>query len=202
MRKLLENFFTVAALVGTEAWFLKGYFSNQPDFEPALAFIAALGAALAKDPIRARFVSSEEPASVHDKELFRSFTNLLLPNETSKFFKEHDFGGPFPKSEVAPLYSFVNSWGSVDKEFLDEKLELKRKAIYALAGELVNEIGSRTVPIRSGDFISVFSDQQRATGQPRPISVIEDAKILNEKSSLFASKYEEFVRLCKVKLEK
>ena len=202
MRKFVEDFFALVALVGTEAWFLKGYFAEQPDFEPALAFLAVLGVVLAKDPIRAGFAAPEKTISAHDKELFRAFTDLLPPNQTTRFFKEHDFGGPFAKSDVAPLYSFVETWDSVDREFLDEELEKKRKAIYALASELAHEIAGRTVPLRSGDFISVFSDQQRATGQPRPASVIEDAKVLNEKSSSFVPKYEEFIRLCKVKLEK
>jgi hypothetical protein len=202
MRKFIVDLFALATLVGTEAWFLKCYFANQPDFEPALAFLAALGVVLAKDPLRARLAAPEKTASVHDQELFRAFTDLLPPNQTSRFFGEHDFGGPFSKSDVAPLYLFVETWGSVDKEFLDKELEAKRKAIYSLASELANEISSRTIPLRSRDLISVFSDQQRATGQPRPASVIEDAKVLNEKSSFFVPKYEEFVRLCKGKLEK
>lgn len=202
MRKFIEDLFALAALVGTEAWFLNGYFANQPEFEPALAFLAALGFVLAKYPLRARLVAPEKSASAHDKELFRAFTDLLPPNQTTRFFKEHDFGGSFSRSDVAALYSFVKTWDSVDKEFLDEELEAKRKVIYSLASELANEIAGRTVPVRSGDQISVFSDQQRATGQPRPASVIADAKVLNEKSSMFVPKYEEFVRLCKGKLEK
>lgn len=202
MRKFVEDFFAVVFLVGTEAWFLKGYFAGQPDFEPGLAFLAALGAILAKDPIRAHFASPQEGSSTHDKALFQLFLSALPPNQTTSFFKEHDFGGSFPKSAVAPLYSFVSTWGSVDKEFLDEDLEKKKEALYSFASELSNEIACRTVPLTSGDFVSVFSDQQRATGQPRPESVIEDAKVLNEKSALFVPIYEDFIRTCKVRLEK
>jgi hypothetical protein len=202
MRKFVEDFFAVAFLVGSEAWFLKGYFAGQPDFEPGLAFLAALGAILAKDPIRARFASSQEGSSSHDKALFQSFLSALPPNQTTSFFKEHDFGGSFQKSAVAPLYAFVSTWGSVDNEFLDEDLEKKKKALYSFASELSSEIACRTVPLRNGDLVSVFSDQQRATGQPRPESVIEDAKVLNEKSAQFVPMYEDFVRACKAKLEK
>ena len=202
MRKFVEDFFAVAFLVGTEAWFLKGYFAGQPDFEPGLAFLAALGAILAKDPIRAHFASPQERSSTHDKALFQSFLSALPPNQTTSFFKEHDFGGSFSKSAVAPLHSFVSTWGSVDKEFLDEDLEKKKKALYSFASELSNEIAYRTFPLRSGDHFSVFSDQQGATGQPRPESVIEDAKVLNEKSALFVPMYEDFIRTCKVRLEK
>jgi len=147
MRKFVEDCFSVAFLVGSEAWFLKGYFSGQPDFEPGLAFLAALGAILAKDPIRVRFASSQEGGSSHDKALFQSFLSALPPNQTTSFFKEHDFGGSFPKPAVAPLYSFVSTWGSVDKEFLDEDLEKKKKALYSFASELANEIACRTVPL-------------------------------------------------------
>jgi hypothetical protein len=202
MRIFAQDFFAVAFLVGTEAWFLKGYFAGQPDFEAGLAFLAALGAILAKDPIRARFASPQKGGSFHDRTLFQSFLSALPPNQTTSFFKEHDFGGSFPKSAVAPLYSFVSTWGSVDKEFLDKELEKKKKALYSFASELSNEIASRTVPLKSGELVSVFSDQQRATGQPRPASVIEDAKVLNEKSALFVPMYEDFIRICKVKLEK
>ena len=203
MRKFVEDFFAVAFLVGSEAWFLKGYFVGQPDFEPGLAFLAALGAILAKDPIRAHFASSSpEGSSPHDKALFQSFLSALPPNQTTSFFKEHDFGGSFQKSAVVPLHAFVSTWSSVDKEFLDEDLEKKKKALYTFASELSGEIACRTVPLRNGDLVSVFSDQQRATGQPRPESVIEDAKVLNEKSAQFVPMYEEFIRACKAKLEK
>ena len=202
MRKFVEDFFAIAVLVGAEAWFLKGYFAGQPDFEPGLAFLVALGAVLAKDPIRTHFASPKEGGANHDKALFQSFLNALPPNQTTSFFKEHDFGGSFHKSAVAPLYSFVSNWGTVDKEFLDEDLEKKKKAFYSFASELSGEIACRTVPLRNGDLVSVFSDQQRASGRPRPGSVIEDAKALNEKSAQFVPMYENFVRACKAKLEK
>ena len=46
MRPLVENIFAVGAVIGTEAWFLHGYFAGKPEFEPAIAFIAALGVLL------------------------------------------------------------------------------------------------------------------------------------------------------------
>lgn len=202
MQKFVEDLFAVVLLVGTEAWFLNGFFAGQPDFESGLAFLAALGVVLAKDPVRAHFAPRLETNSGHDKELFQSFLNLLPPNQTTRFFREHDFGGSFSKSDVAPLHAFVETWNSVDKEFLDRELEEKRKALYSFASQLATEISGRTVPINAGDFCSVFSDQQRATGQPRPAHVIEDARVLNEKSLLFVPIYEEFVRLCKAKLER
>lgn len=201
MRKFIEDLFAIAMLIGTEAWFLKGYYAGQSDFEPALAFVASLGVLLAKDPIRAHFKPADGNTN-HDQQLFQSFLNVLPPNQTTRFFKEHDFGDSFLKSDVAPLYAFVETWDSVEKEFLDKELESKRNSLYALASELASEIAGRTVPLRGGDFVSVFSDQQRASGQPRPDSVINDAKVINGKASQFVPKYEEFVRICRSKLAK
>lgn len=200
MRKFIEDLFALALLIGAEAWFLKGYFAGQPDFEPALAFLAALGVILAKEPVRAHFARSPESASVHDQALLRAFLEALPPNQTTRFFKEQDFGASFPRAAVTPLHDFVAAWGSVDKEFLDGELEQKRKALYAFASDLASEIAARTVPLRDTEFMGVFSDQQRATGLPRPDSVIEDARVLNDKSSSFVPVYENFVRTCKARL--
>lgn len=202
MRKFIEDLVAVALVVGAEAWFLKGYFADKPEFEPALAFLGALGVLLAKEPVRARFTSAHESAAAHDKELFQEFLDLLPPNQTTAFYKEHDFGGSFRRSAVQPLFAFAGIWRSVDKEFLDRDLEEKRRSLHKFASELVDEIAARTVPLRNSDLASVFSDQQRMTGEPRPPSVIEDAKVLNEKSSLFVPMYEDFVRTCRAKLAK
>ena len=114
MRKTLEDLFAITILVGTEAWFLKGYFAGQAEFEAGLAFLAALGGVILKDPIRAHFSPPQEDSSSHDKALFKLFLDALPPLQTTRFFKEHDFGGSFPKPAVAPLHAFVSTWGCVD----------------------------------------------------------------------------------------
>ena len=198
MRLFIENLFAVSALVGTEAWFLKGFFAGQPDFEPALAFVAALGVLLAKEPLKARFKSTGGARS-HDQQLFQSFLNALPTEPTIRFLKDHDFGGSFDKQSIKPLNDFVYTWESVEKEFLDTEVEKQKKILFSLASKLASEIAGRTVPLRDGNYLSVYSDQQRASNQSRPASVIEDAKLLNATASEFVPKYEEFVRFCRSK---
>ena len=198
MRLFIENLFAVLVLVGTEAWFLKGYFAGQPDFEPALAFVVALGVLLAKEPLKARFKSTESARS-HDQKLFQAFLNALPAEPTIRFLKDHDFGGSFDKKAIKPLNDFVYTWESVEKEFLDTKVEKQKKILFSLASKLASEIAGRTVPLRDGNYLSVYSDQQRASSQSRPASVIEDAKLLNATASAFVPKYEEFVRFCRSK---
>jgi hypothetical protein len=199
LRRFVEDLFAVAVLVGAEAWFLKGYFSGQPDFEPAIAFVAALGILLAKEPLRAKFSGGSYDRR-HDQTLFQEFLRALPVEPTVRVLKEYDFGDSVRKQAIAPLYEFSDTWDSVQKEFLDKKLEKERKALFALARELATEIARRTVPVGDQEFISVYSDQQRASGHGRPPHVLEDARVLNEKASAFVPKYEAFVRLCRERL--
>lgn len=200
MKGFIETLFAIIALVGAEAWFLAGYYSGSPDYEPALAFLAALGFILARDSIRAKFAKPGN-GQAHDKELFNSLLAALPPNQTSRFFREHDFGGSFQSADVKPLYRFADTWESVENEFLDQELERKNKDFYKVALDLASEISGRTVPLKGNTLSSVYSDNQRNTGGPRPPSVIEDAKVLNLKSAEFVKKYEEFVRVCRAKLK-
>jgi hypothetical protein len=199
MRAFLENLFSVSILVGTEAWFLDGYFSGTPEYEPAIAFIAALAVILGKDSVRAQ-LSKKPEVRVHDRELFERFLNMLPPSQTSRFFKEHDFGGSFARAEVENIYRFADTWKSVENEFLDPELESENKKLYETAFELAQEISGRTVPLKESSLASVYSDNQRASGGARPASVIEDAKVINLKASEFVAVYEAFVRLCRTKL--
>jgi hypothetical protein len=199
LKQFVENLFAVSALVGAEAWFLKGYFSGQPDFEPAIAFVAALGILLAKEPLRARF-SAGSSNRRHDQALFQEFLRALPVEPTVRVLKEHDFGDSVRRQAITPLYEFSDTWDSVEKEFLDKKLEKERKALFALARELANEIARRTVPVGGQDYISVYSDQLRASEHGRPSHVLVDAHFLNAKALAFVPKYEAFVRLCRERL--
>lgn len=200
MKGFIVNLFAIIALVGTEAWFLQGYFSGNPEYEPALAFLAALGVLIANGPVLAKLVKPVN-GQAHDKALFEKLLAALPPNQTSRFFKEHDFGGSFLRTEVTPLYQFADNWKSVENEFLDQELESKNKEFYQCALEFASEITSRTVPLKGSLHSSVYSDNQRSAGGPRPPSVIEDAKVLNLKSVEFVKKYEDFVRACRAKLK-
>jgi hypothetical protein len=200
LKQFLEDLFSVAALVGTEAWFLKGYFAGQPEFEPGIAFTVALGVVIAKDPIRAR-LSGKSSVLQHDQALFNELLRVLPTEPTIRTLKEHDFGGPLRRSSITPLYEFNTTWDSVENEFVDQELEQGRKELHAAASDLAMEIAGRTVPTRNQDHISVYSDAQRVeTRGLRPPEVVEDARVLNEKASAFVPKYEAFIRLCRKKL--
>jgi hypothetical protein len=201
MRQFVENLVAVAALIAAETWFLEGYFAGKPEFEPAIALIAAVGAVLLREPIRSAF-SKPSQTSSHDSSLFEEFMKILPHEPTIRLLKEQNFGDAVRKKSIDPLFDFAHVWESVEKEFLDAELEKERKALHAAACKLAQEVAGRTVPVRMEGFISVFSDRQREGGQPRPPEVLEDARVLNELASAFVPQYERFVRLCRSKLHK
>lgn len=198
MRITIENIIIVLSLILFEAWFISGYFSGNLEFEPAIGFFVALGALFTKDKIKEKLGFGGESNS-HDLALFEVFQQVFPVEPTLRLLKETDFGNSFPIESIQPLYRFVDSWGAVDKEFLNKKLEKERKSIYSAAKDLALEFAKQTVPIGKGDYLSVFPDNLR--GGPRPDHVIESAKILNEKSNEFTPKYESFIRTCKATLK-
>ena len=199
MKEFIGDLCAIAAVVGTEAWFLHGYYVGSPEYEPAIAFIAAVGFLLAKDPIRARLAGTNA-RQLHDRELFEQFLRALPFDPTIRVLRQYDMGSSIPRQPINLLYEFSDTWDSVEKEFLDAKLEGERKALYASARDFASEIAHRTVPVGDQTHISVFSDQLRASNPGRPQHVIEDAEILNAKAAEFVHKYEAFVRLCRKRL--
>ena len=126
---------------------------------------------------------------------------VTLPTEpTIRLLRDQNFGDAIHKKSIDPLFNFAHVWESVEKEFLDPELEGAKKALHAAADKLTQEISGRTVPVRMEGFISVFSDQQRSSGQPRPHEVLEDARVLNDLASSFVPLYDEFVRKCRSRL--
>jgi hypothetical protein len=200
MRLTLENIVALGVLLLTEAWFLSGYFVGKPEFEPFIAFATALGVFFAKESLKAKFSGGD--ISDHDQELFKEFQRVLPVEPTIRLLKEQNFGDSFSGDAIQSLINFVDCWDTVDREFLNRALEKKRKVLYEEASALSSAFALRTAPVGKGHayILSVFSDSDRASGLPRPPSVLEDARVLNAIASEFVPKYEAFVRTCKAKL--
>lgn len=135
----------------------------------------------------------------HDQTLFKRFQTELAFDPSIRLLREQDFGGPFQRAYIKPFFNFVETWDTPEHEFMDAELQSALARFYGEAQIMANCITMRTVPVGSGDMLSVFTDQQRARG-PRPPHVIRDAKEMNEAASKFAPLYDEFVRLCRSKL--
>lgn len=144
--------------------------------------------------------NSSTQAPSHDQKLFEEFQKVLPFAPAIELLQKHDFGGPFRRSAIQPLFDFVETWDSVEKEFKDREIEQRRVALYKAALEMSTELVEKTVPIGNQQFASVLSDALRAQGGPRPDWVQEEARVLNNAATKFVPVYEKFVRYCRDKL--
>ena len=145
-----------------------------------------------------------KPATVqrqptHDQRLYEEFKNTLGFEPAVRLLRDHDFGGPFPRKSIQPLFDFYETWDQPEKEFIDKELQDGLALLYQAARNLSNHLCEKTVPIGNGDFVSVYSDSLRTQG-PRPDWVKEEARVLNSEAHLFVPIYEKFIRQCRDKL--
>ena len=135
----------------------------------------------------------------HDQRLYEELKATLGFEPAVRLLRDHDFGGPFLRKAIQPLFDFYETWDQPEKEFIDKELQAGLVALYGTARDLSNHVVEKTVPVGNGDYASVFSDNQRAAG-PRPEWVLEEARVLNAQAHLFVPIYEKFMRLCREKL--
>lgn len=198
MRFTLENILAILLVMLSEAWFLNDFLSENLSFDSVITFVSALCVLFAKDAIKERIGISDDNGK-HDLELFYEFQRVLPVEPTVRALKDMDFGNSFPRAYIEPLFCFVETWDTVDKEFQNRKIEKGKKALYKLAEKLAREFALRTAPVGRSDYISVLPDALR--GDERPAHVIEDAKILNRESTQFVPQYENFIRMCRKSLK-
>lgn len=146
-------------------------------------------------------VSAERQEPPHDLRLFQEFQSVFAFEPAVRLLREHDFGGPFLRRAIQPLFEFVETWDQPEKEFLDQELQAALSDLYRAARQMSNHLVEKTVPTGNGDYASVFSDSLREAG-PRPDWVREETRVLNEQANLFAPIYERFLRLCRAKLSR
>lgn len=143
--------------------------------------------------------SDDQQETQHDLRLFLAFQAVLSYDPAIRLLRDHDFGGPFYRKSIQPLFDFVETWDQPEKEFLDIELQSALVTMYSAARVMANHLVEKTVPIGNGDYASVFSDSLRAAG-PRPDWVRKEARILNDQASTFVPIYENFFRVCRSKL--
>ena len=145
VRLLVEDILAIAAAVAALGWFLKSSLVGQPAFEPVLAFLGALTVLMGKEPLRERLAVAGQ-AHLHDRALFEAFLRILPTEPTIRLLKEQDFGDSFPKRAIDPLYEFAATWGSVENEFLNARLEKEKRTLVSVAGDLAAEIAASNSP--------------------------------------------------------
>jgi hypothetical protein len=135
----------------------------------------------------------------HDQRLYEELKATLAFEPAIRLFRDHDFGGDFPKAAARPIHAFYEAWDSPEKEFLDKELQQGLATLYRAAGRLAETLANTTVPLSTNPAVlTVYPENQR--GRPRSDSVREDARVLNSEARQFVPIYEDFIRQCREKL--
>ncbi|MEA9709301.1 hypothetical protein [Xanthomonas campestris] len=144
--------------------------------------------------------ASKEKASVrHDREIFAKFLADFPHNPSIQLLKAHDFGDDYYSSDLRHFFSFVREWDRPELEFLDKRIEKKRRALYGSAHILYDDFMRETVPHGGDpDMSTVYPWNQR--GGQRPDWIKQSAATLNAAARKFAPQYDEFVRYARKRL--
>lgn len=171
--------------------------SNDKTFNPSDGSSIAAGiVALASTYMG---VSKEKNSVRHDRDIFAKFLSDFPHNPSIQLLKDHDFGGDYYSSELRHFFAFVREWDRPELEFLDKRIEKKRKALYASAHDLYEDFMRETIPNdRNPEMSTVYPWNQR--GGQRPEWVKQSAATLNASARKFAPQYDEFVRYARKRL--
>lgn len=199
MRILLIKYLNILALLGFLAWLLWPDFDTWTfEWEPllglVLVFITYLGLE-AKDHHRPR---SDEAAPVEfrpdgdDARLLVTFRELLEPADI-KFFREHDFLGSFPNEPMKRLFEYLETWTTVEHEFIDPAVEKAHGKFREKAKALGLVLSKYTT--NHGDFSTVKPPGPQSG--PPPEWVKEEAQEINQKATNFVEAHQEFLKFAR-----
>jgi len=112
-----------------------------------------------------------------------------------EFFRYPDFLQVFREHPQGRLFDFLNEWKDNPKrEFIDERLEERRKALFEAGEKLGRILGALTSPVMSmrsgGAFYSIWDKESG----PIPEWVHRNANTLNETAESFVAEYDRFLR--------
>lgn len=150
------------------------------------------------DKIKA-FFSGEGRRNQHDIDLYKRYRELIVDSGIYQLYRGHDFLGAFQNAYWSPFSQYVDSWGTVDHEFIDPRLNRAHQNVYEKASELGMAIAKNTVLIgATGHLRSVKPDSLPAGATPENIKA--EAREINSLVPGFISAHESFVRLANRRL--
>jgi hypothetical protein len=137
--------------------------------------------------------------SQHDINLYEEYKSLFLTNGVIEFYKKHDFLGAFQEDFWKPLSRYVDTWNTVEHEFVDNDLNVLHNKVYKSALSLGTTIAGNTVPIGRGGHMRSVKPDSMPFG-PTPDHIIKEAHEINALAPSFIESHEAFVRLANSKL--
>lgn len=98
-----------------------------------------------------------------DKQLFLKFLEKLSSDSRSvNLMKEHDFGASYHDINTQELDNFLETWNTAEREFLDQELESKRKALWDKSHEFVYALAQGSYYLNGSPMLSCIPDAYRS----------------------------------------
>ncbi len=140
-------------------------------------------------------------ANQHDVELYEEYRSLFVDNGVAEFYRQHDFLGSFMEAYWLPLSQYVDSWNTVEHEFVDKRLNKVHKKVYEAALKLGTAIAKNTVPIGKDDYLRSVKPDYLPPG-PTPEHIKDEAREINDLVPNFVNAHQKFVRLANQRLRR
>jgi hypothetical protein len=128
-----------------------------------------------------------------DKALFEKFL-AEFPSSSSSIhmLKTHDWGSAFNMKNLKELEEFVADWNTLEREFLNEELEDKRKKLWQACAQFDYKLSLGAYNLHS-EIYSCIPDQYRGTDD-WPEHVDDKLKELNDLADQCWDHYRAFVQ--------
>jgi hypothetical protein len=134
----------------------------------------------------------------HDRELYKEYKALFVDNGAAEFYKGHDFLISFSEEYWRALSKYVDNWQAVEREFVDAKIRMAHKNVYAAATKLGHAIAKYTVTIDTDGRIR--SVKPRETPHSTPEHIKKEASEINDLRPAFSKAHTKFIRLANKRL--
>ena len=148
MGRLALKYGSILNLLLMEAWFCSVFFKTgviSP--EPLVIFTTTLAAFIYLE------YRDQKKTDSTDKKLFHELLNTLPYEGSIAYVDSHDMASvPFDLAEHDDLRNFYNHWDNASHEFLDRKIEMRRKYLYDLIEQYIMALESNTVPVEDGKY--------------------------------------------------
>jgi hypothetical protein len=128
-----------------------------------------------------------------DKKLFTAFSQTWPAGRCIQFLRHHDFGGSFHGESFHEAEVFRREWNVPQREFLDIRIEEKRKLLFEATDEFLRSLALNTFPLGTHGQFGVPPEWNHE--QPERFRKVEEE--LNRLAGDLAKRYDEFVRLAR-----
>jgi len=130
-----------------------------------------------------------------DKKLFNEFLSDLPPSGAIGFIDELNFHYIFKLDNLNELFSFCAKWDSVEYEFMNKELEIKRLEFYKKLNIFLDELGVVSSDIDGNGTQSIIPKEFRIG--KKPSYLLESVEKINNLSKEVYKLHQEFIRLGK-----